>query len=82
MCRLVGYKRFKSKKGKNFCVANIVSGYSNRDIERNCVGEKVEEIFLPDEQYDLLTPDDIGRELSFDYDMSGGRAYLIGVTVK
>lgn len=79
--KLVGYKRFTSKKGVNYCVANVVSEYNDRDKENNCFGSKVEEIFLPDSAYDLLTPKDIGHELSLQYDIVGNRAYIAGVKV-
>lgn len=81
MCRLVGYKRFTSKKGKEYCVANVISTYSQRDIDRGCVGEKTEEIFLPENCFNLLKPEDVGRELDMSYDYSGGRAYLVDVAV-
>lgn len=82
MCRLVGYKRFTSKKGKEYCVANVVSQYSQRDEERGCVGEKTEEIFLPDNCLKLLKPEDVGCELDMTYEYSGGRAYLVDVAVR
>lgn len=81
MCRLVGYKKFTSKKGKEYCVVNVVSPYNQRDLDRGCVGEKTEEIFLPENCLNLLAPGDIGCELNMTYDYSGGRAYLVDVEV-
>lgn len=82
MAKLVGYKKFVSKKGKEFCVANVVSPYTDRDIERDCVGSKVEEIFMPDNMCNFFSPSDIGRELDLSYEINGGRAYLCGVAFK
>lgn len=83
MCKLVGYKRFTSKKNnKDYCVANIVDAYSKRETDGGCVGHKVQELFLPEDQYELLTPADIGKNLHLDYEFSGQRAYLVHVAVE
>lgn len=82
MAKLQGYKKFTGKNGKDYCVANVVTPYTQRDMDRGCVGSKVEEVFLPDSQRDILTPADIGKELDLSYEFSGNRAYLIGVSVK
>ena len=79
---LVGYHKFTSKKGKDFCVASVVKDLSPRDQAFGYIGQKTEEIFMPDDQLNMLKPEDIGKELILDYDMSDGRAFLISVTVK
>lgn len=79
MTILVGFKRFKSKKGDDFCVANVMTEYPKSAV--GCCGSKVEEIFVPDELYDYLQPEHIGRELKLDYDISGNRAYLTSLKV-
>lgn len=79
MSVLVGYKRFKSKKGDDYCVANVVTDYSANAT--GCVGQKVEEVFMPDEMYEYLQPADVGKEIKLDYEVSGNRAYLTGVKV-
>lgn len=82
MVKLVGYKRFTSKKGTECCVASIVKDMSAREKENGAVGQSVDEIFLPPEQINLLKPTDIGKELLLDYELSAGRAYLVNVSVK
>ena len=83
MTKLVGYKKITSKKsGKDFCVASVVQDVSEREKENGFVGQKVDKIFLPEAQLDLLKPSDIGKELLLDYELSGGRAYLVNVAVK
>ena len=83
MTKLVGYKKITSKKsGKDFCVASVVQDASKREKENGFIGQKVDEIFLPEVQLDLLKPSDIGKELLLDYELSGGRAYLVNVAVK
>ena len=83
MTKLVGYKKFVSKKnGKMYCVASVVQDLSQREIENGVVGQKVDEVWLPEEKFDYLKPTDIGKELVLDYELSGGRAYLVNVSVK
>lgn len=81
MSTLVGFKHFTSKKGVSYCVANVVSSYNDREIQNDCVGSKVEEVFLPEEQKDYLKPSDIGKKVNLDYEISGGRAYLLRLEV-
>ena len=79
---LIGYHRFTSKKNVECCVASVVKDLSPRDKSFGYVGQKTEEIFMPDGYIDLLKPEDIGHELILDYDMSEGRAFLYNVAVK
>lgn len=83
MSKLVGFRRFSSKKnGKDYCVAEVVSPFSQRELANGCCGQKTEQIFMPEEQYNLLKESDLGKEIQFEYELSGGRAYLVNVTVK
>lgn len=82
MTKLVGFKRFKGKKdGREYCVAEVVSDFSARELENGCAGCKAEEIFLPAEKVDYLNQSHIGKEIKFDYELSGGRAYLVDFTI-
>lgn len=82
MTKLVGFKKFVSKKnGKEYCVANVVRDYEQREISNGCIGQKVEEIFLPEEKTNYLRPEHIGKELQFSYEISAGRAYIVDVEV-
>ena len=83
MSKLVGFRRFSSKKnGKDYGVAEVVSPFSQRELSNGCCGQKTEQIFMPEEQYNLLKESDLGKEIQLDYELSGGRAYLVNVTVK
>lgn len=83
MTKLVGYRKFVSKKnGETYCVANVVQDLTDREKENGCVGQKTDEIFMPKEQVNLLKPSDIGKEMSFNYELSGGRAFLVNVSLK
>ena len=83
MSKLVGFRRFTSKKnGKDYCVAEVETPFNARETANGAVGCKTEQIFMPEDQYDFLKPEHIGKELKLDYELSGGRAYLVNVTVK
>ena len=82
MTKLVGYRKFAStKNGKEDCVAQVVSDVTEREANRGFVGQKVEELFLPEDQIDVLKPEDIGKGIETTYELSGGRAYLVKVSV-
>lgn len=75
--KLVGFKRFKAKNGKEYCVANVLSDYT--DADKNCVGQKVEELFLPDDFVNYLNSKMIGHDLEVSYQINNNRAFLTGV---
>lgn len=78
MITLVGYQKGTSKKtGKSYCIAHVVQDKAN-----GVTGAKTDNIFMPDDLVDLFTPGDVGKELILDYNVSGGRAFLVNATVK
>lgn len=79
--KLIGFKRFTSRKGNPLCVAIIATAFDKQQNERGSFGCDAESVFLPSEQYDYLNADDLGKEVSTQYDMVGGRAYLRELTV-
>ena len=78
---LVGYKRFKGRNGKDYCVANIMTDYSKRELQYENYGRKVQEIFLPDDLYNYLEEKDIGKAVGLGYEINGNRAYLTSFKV-
>lgn len=74
--KLIGFKRFTSKKGTPLCVAIIATAFDKQQNERGSYGCDAESVFLPSEQYDYLSADDLGKEVTTAYDIVGGRAYL------
>lgn len=79
--KLIGYKKFTNKKGRPMCIAYVVTPFSSRQLDAGACGCESEGVFLPDDQLDYLQPDDLGKEVSTDYDIVGGRAYLRRFTV-
>ena len=67
-CQLVGFKRFTSKNGKDMCIATILRDASRREKEYGSVGMVAEQIFIPNEQYDYLQPDMVGKKVNLYWD--------------
>lgn len=81
MAKLLGYSNGTSKKGAPFTIMYLEKEFSARDKENGAVGTKVTQEFLPQSQVGLLQPSHIGKEVSLDYDISDGRAYLVSVGI-
>lgn len=82
MYKLIGFRRFTGKNGKNFCVATVTSAFNQHDVDNGACGERSQDVFLPDTMIDYLKPADIGKPAHLDYEITGGRAYLIGFSVE
>lgn len=83
MAKLIGYRKFVSKKnGQEYCVATVVSDVSESEKANGFVCQKSEDLFLPAHQVDYLNPSHIGKEVTCDYTISGGRAFLNSISVK
>ena len=80
--KLVGFKRFKSKKGNECCVANVVTSFTPAENSRGSYGSDVQSVFLPEDQVDMLTEKDIGKDVELNYNIVAGRAYLGSLVVK
>lgn len=79
---LLGVKKFTAKSNKAYEVMILVSDVDERSAQGGSFGKLVEEIFVPENMLGRLKPADIGKEIALDYDVKGGRAYLIGFDVK
>lgn len=64
---LVGVSKFTSKAGKPFTVAFLSQDFNPADTAKGCFGQKIEQIFVPEEQLDYLKPEDLGKEITMDY---------------
>ncbi len=79
---LVGIKRFQSKKnGKNYCVAVVITPFTEAQQKNGSIGCAAYEEFLPDEFYGYLQQSDIGLPIDFSYDVVNNRAYVRDVKV-
>lgn len=79
---LLGVKKFAAKSGKHYEVMVLASDVDERDASSGSFGKLVEEIFVPEQMMGVLQPENVGKEVVLDYEVKGGRAYLIGFNVK
>ncbi len=77
--KLVGFKRFKSKKGNECCVLSIEKPYTPAEQARGCHGSSVDNIFAPEDKIDAFTEKDLGKEVDLLYSIEYGRAVLYDV---
>lgn len=82
MMRLLGYRNIKTKAGKELTLATVVSDLSEREKATGAVGQKAEDIFLPENQVNALKPEHIGKEFIPTYEVSNGKAYLVNFAIK
>lgn len=73
---IVGYRKFKSKKGTPCCLITIMSMCTDRDIRYGANGYKVQDEFVPDAQHDIINSDVIGKNVRINYEINGGKAYV------
>ena len=80
--KLIGYKKLKSKKNdKAYCVAIILRDITEREKNYGAVGQTCDEVFMPEEQINYLTPEMVGKDVKLHYDYLGGRPYLEKVEI-
>lgn len=80
--KIVGYREFDSKRGNTCRLLTVISPYNDRDKEKGAVGNRTEEIFLPDACKLKITEASIGQDVVVEYSVSGGRAYVENVVLK
>lgn len=82
MSKVAGYREFQSKKGNTCRLLTVLSPYSDKEREKGCVGNRTEDIFLPDDCDLKITEADIDKEVVIDWSVVGGRAFVNGVVLK
>ena len=82
MMKVLGYRNIKTKKGNELTLVTVVSDLSERDIAMGAVGQKAEDMFLPEEKFNSLKPEHVGKEFIPSYEISGGKAYLKDFAIK
>lgn len=80
--KVVGYRKFNSKAGKPFCIVTVVYPFSDRDLQYGACGSKTEDIFIPEELHNIVTPQVIGKNMECTYDVVNNRAYVREVAFK
>ena len=77
---IIGYSKFKSKKGNEVMFVNVAVPLTERDKEFGHVGMRVEQIWIPSTLFNKFNPSVVGKVLDAEYVVSGGRAEVIDVS--
>lgn len=80
--KIVGYRKFNSKKGAPCCLVTFMSPYTDVQVKNGACGNQAEDVFIPDSFHDLFTPQVIGKNAVLFYSVVNGRAYVDSVEIK
>lgn len=79
---IIGYRKFTSKAGKSCCIVNVLSEYSQFDMEHGAYGQTAEEVFIPAEYHSLINKDAVGKPCVFTYGRGfNGNAVVNGIEI-
>lgn len=82
MGQIIGYSKFKSKKGADCCVLRVMVPCGLRDNEYGRYGHTIQEVFVPDEMHSQITEEVILREVTVDYEFYNGKAYPRSIVIE
>lgn len=82
MTRLVGISSFTSKQGNPCYTITTLTDCNERDNELGRYGQRAETIFIDEKLFGKLKPQDCGKQILLNYEVYGGRARVIGFSVK
>lgn len=69
--QLIGFLRFKSKKGNPVCKAYVGVPATDRQLENGSSSTVVEDIYLLDDFFNFLKETDCGHEIDYSYNRKG-----------
>ena len=78
--RLIGITSGQSKNGQTFCFVTVVEPCDEMDNKYGSYGERADKIFVPEKEFAKIKPEDLGKEIIFDYSIRGDRARVVGFT--
>ena len=83
MKTLVGISSGISKKTNNpfYCLV-VTEPCDSKDNQYGSYGMKCNNVFVSDELFKRVKPDDFGKEIVFDYEVRGNRASVVGFKIK
>ena len=78
--KLIGISSGKSKSGNVFCFLTVTEPCDEFDNKYGSFGERADKVFVPEEQFKLIKPEDLGKEITFQYSIRGDKARVTGFT--
>lgn len=79
--KLIGITSGKSKEGKVFCFLTITEPCDETDNIYGSYGERADRVFVPEAEFAKIKPEDLGKEIRFDYSIRGDKARVTGFTI-
>lgn len=79
--KILGFKKFNSKKGKALCLVQLISPFTDKQIENGACGNQCEDVWIPEKFQDMFTPQCIGKIAILGYSVIGGSAYVESVKI-
>lgn len=78
--KLIGISSGTSKNGNVYCTVTVTEPCDEIDNKYGSYGERAEKIFVPEDAFKKIKPEDLGKEIIFEYSIRGDRARVVGFT--
>lgn len=78
--KLIGISSGKSKNGNVFCFLTVTEPCDEFDNKYGSFGERADKVFVPEDQFQKIRPEDLGKEITFQYSIRGDKARVTGFT--
>lgn len=80
--KILGYRKFTSKSNIACCIVQCLTEYNDSEKSRGAVGQKVEEVWVPDAFQNLISPAAVGKNLNVSYGIGSDRkAYVTDLSI-
>lgn len=71
MYTILGFSKFKSRKGVECCVMQLSRDFNSRELLAGSVGKRVEEVFLSDDIIGVFDVNNVGKSCDVFYNRNG-----------
>lgn len=78
--KLIGISSGKSKNGNVFCFLTVTEPCDEFDNQYGSYGERADKVFVPEKEFQKIKPEDLGKEIIFQYSIRGDKARVVGFT--
>lgn len=80
--KILGFRKFNSKKGNALCLVQLVSPFSDVQVQNGACGNQSEDVWIPEQFHGMFNPQCIGKMADIGYAVIGGKAYVETVNIK
>lgn len=79
MYKILGFNKFKSKKGNMCCTIQLARDFTDKEVAAGSCGHRVEDAFVPSELMELVVPENVGKMCDLYFNRSG---YLTDIVIR